>query len=196
MTRPSCKRKGNCGGWNDAGSHACGPDWLKCHADDWSVKCQTFLVASFGYFPCRVSVKCDKRNTWGSPVLHLYLRTAPEGSLHSFLNGECSFCPYLVERGRESLMVTHRVSLAKGGAHWVKARFILKLDYKGLCRVKSLFEAVREWVWFFFWGVSHAVDVPWLSLEEEDATEYECIWCWLSITSSYSYIIIHRCYVL
>lgn len=65
-----------------------------------------------------------KRNTWGSPLLHLYLRTAPEGFLHSFLSGERSSCPYLVERGRESLMVTHRVSLAKGGARWVEARFI------------------------------------------------------------------------
>lgn len=52
-------------------------------------------------------------------MLHIYLHTAPEGSLHSFLNEECSSCPYLVERGRESLMVTHQVSLAKGEhAEW------------------------------------------------------------------------------
>lgn len=144
MTRPSCKREGNCGGRNDAGSHACGPDWLKCCADDWSKKCHTFLVASSWYFPCWVSVKCDKRNTCGSPVLRLYLRTAPEGSLHSFLNGECSSCPYLIERERESLMVTHQVSLAKRGSTLSRRTIYSELDFRELCRVQYLFETTSS----------------------------------------------------
>lgn len=71
-------------------------------------------------------------------ILHIYLRTASKGSLHSFLYGECSSCPYLVEKGNPLQWFINFYSSQRGSTLnqcWIIESVQARLSYRQLLRV-------------------------------------------------------------